>query len=468
MKIFSLYIEKYMKFEKQEIKFNSENISRSKEDFQKELFGKMNITLFCGLNGTGKTSVLSFIAKIFRYLQRFRERIPSDFKIHYSIKKENKEYDIKLFKENNKIMISIDNDALPNQIMEFNLNKKQYVEDKKSNLKQVTYDDIKKYLPNNIIVIGFDTGYNKLYYNNNYYGDQLIKYSNIEKTYKDSAIGTGISIGILNFLLKIKENQNILELFKLLNFNFTSFIGIWFSKNFKSPIFTKEECSKLKKYEKFKKIDKKYLAEDFWKKYFLMSSEKNIQIDIEKISKDKKVLENFKYLVEYNLIYINEYYIEKNSKQISISQMSTGEKNFLYHLFFIITNIKENTIIIWEEPETHLNKLWSKQLIPLLTLLYKDLNVHFLISSHETVLINSLFSNQILLLKDSTIDSPNFETFLTNENEIISNISEKIEYNLFEEYIIKKINTSNQEELKILLNNIGDSFLKFLIYQKLK
>lgn len=457
-----------MKFEKQEIKFNSENISRSKEDFQKELFGEMNITLFCGLNGTGKTSVLSFIAKIFRYLQRFRERIPSDFKIHYSIKKENKEYDIKLFKKNNKIMISIDNDALPNQIMEFNLNKKQYVEDKKSNLKQVTYDDIKKYLPNNIIVIGFDTGYNKLYYNNNYYGDQLIKYSNIEKTYKDSAIGTGISIGILNFLLKIKENKNILELFKLLNFNFTSFIGIWFSKNFKFPIFTKEEYSELKKYEKFKKIDKKYLTEDFWKKYFLMSSEKNIQIDIEKISKDKKVLENFKYLVEYNLIYINEYYIEKNSKQISISQMSTGEKNFLHHLFFIMTNIKENTIIIWEEPETHLNKLWSKQLIPLLTLLYKDLNVHFLISSHETVLINSLFSNQILLLKDSTIDSPNFETFLTNENEIISNISEKIEYNLFEEYIIKKINTSNQEELKILLNNIGDSFLKFLIYQKLK
>ena len=186
------------------------------------------------------------------------------------------------------------------------------------------------------------------------------------------------------------------------------------------------------------------------------------------IEKYKEVFKNFIYLVENNLIYINDYYIEKNSKQISISQMSTGEKNFLYHLFFIMTNIKENTIIIWEEPETHLNKLWSKQLIPLLTLLYKDLNVHFLISSHETVLINSLFSNQILLLKDSTIDSPNFETFLTNENEIISNISEKSEYNLFEEYIIKKLNASNQEELKILLNNIGDSFLRFLIYQKLK
>ena len=346
--------------------------------------------------------------------------------------------------------------------MEYDAKKRKYIEDKSSDLKQVTYEDIRFYLPNNILVLGFDTMYSKLSYTNNYYGDKLVKYSNIEKVYRDNTIGAGISSGILKFLLILKKKKNILKLFNLLNLKLTSHIGILFSKKFDFIGFIDEE------YETFKKINNKYFEKNFWERFFLMRTGKYFQIDIEEISKDKEVFKNFIYLVENNLIYINDYYIEKNSKQISISQMSTGEKNFLYHLFFIMTNIKENTIIIWEEPETHLNKLWSKQLIPLLTLLYKDLNVHFLISSHETVLINSLFSNQILLLKDSTIDSPNFETFLTNENEIISNISEKSEYNLFEEYIIKKLNASNQEELKILLNNIGDSFLRFLIYQKLK
>ena len=435
-----------MKFEKQEIKFNSENISKYKEDFQKELFGEMNITLFCGLNGTGKTSILSFIAKIFRYLQRFRERIPSDFSIHYSIIKENKEYDIKLLKKSSKIIISI-NDDFQKQIMEYDAKKRKYIKDKSSELKQVTYDNIKSYLPNNILVLGFDIAYEGLSYNYNYYGDRLIEYLNLQKTYMKTAAATYTSLGILKFLYLINYNR---VLKKILNIKFLPFVSIYFN-----------QLSKSYEYEE-------YYYEEFWEKYTILEKTNIRKINLEKIFNNRELYEKLIFLIENEIIYINEYYIEKNSKQISIFQMSTGEKIFLYHLFFIMSNIKENTIIIWEEPETHLNKLWSKQLIPLLTLLYKDLNIHFLISSHETVLINSLFSNQILLLKDSKIGFPDFETFLTNENEIISNISEKIEYNFFEKYIIKKLDVSNQEELKLLLNNIGDSFLKFLIYQKLK
>lgn len=445
MKILSLYIEKYMNFEKKEILFNTKENSK----YQEELFGKINVTLFCGLNGTGKTSILSFIAKIFRYLQRYRERIPCDFKICYSIIQGNKEYNIKLFKESNRIMISI-NDNLPNEIMEYRTKKGKhmYVEDKTSNLKQVSYDDIKMYLPNTILVLGFDIAYNGMIYHHNYYGHKLIKYSNLQKSYMTTAAATYTSLGILKFLDFFKHN-NILK--KILDIKFLPFIDVYFDLS-----------SKYKKYEE-------YDYKEFWKKYIISENSANVQINLEKIFYNKELLQKLMHSIEDKNIYINEYYIEKNSKQIGINQMSTGEKNFLYHLFFIMTNIKENTIIIWEEPETHLNKLWSKQLIPLLTLLYKDLNLHFLISSHETVLINSLFSNQILLLKDSKINSPNFETFLTNENEIISNISEKIKYNFFEEYIIKKIEeAANQEELKLILNSIGDSFLKFLIYQNLK
>lgn len=331
--------------------------------------------------------------------------------------------------------------------MEYDAKKRKYIKDKSSELKQVTYDNIKSYLPNNILVLGFDIAYEGLSYNYNYYGDRLIEYLNLQKTYMKTAAATYTSLGILKFLYLINYNR---VLKKILNIKFLPFVSIYFN-----------QLSKSYEYEE-------YYYEEFWEKYTILEKTNIRKINLEKIFNNRELYEKLIFLIENEIIYINEYYIEKNSKQISIFQMSTGEKIFLYHLFFIMSNIKENTIIIWEEPETHLNKLWSKQLIPLLTLLYKDLNIHFLISSHETVLINSLFSNQILLLKDSKIGFPDFETFLTNENEIISNISEKIEYNFFEKYIIKKLDVSNQEELKLLLNNIGDSFLKFLIYQKLK
>ena len=147
--------------------------------------------------------------------------------------------------------------------------------------------------------------------------------------------------------------------------------------------------------------------------------------------------------------------------------MSTGEKSFLYYLFFIISRVTENSIVVWEEPETHLNKTWSRELITILSILYKKCNVHFLISSHETTMINCLFSNQIKILKETKIEFPDFETFLVNENEIIFKFFGKDKPSFFENYIINIIEKSREEELETLLNNIGDSFLKFLIYQKL-
>lgn len=53
---------------------------------------------FAGENGSGKTTILSFIAKIFRYIQRFRDRIPCDFSLAYTIETDGKEHSIILEK----------------------------------------------------------------------------------------------------------------------------------------------------------------------------------------------------------------------------------------------------------------------------------------------------------------------------------------------------------------------------------
>lgn len=451
MKILSLYIEKYKKFENQNIIFNSD----SQTYYQHDIFNAMNITLFCGENGSGKTTILSFIAKIFRYIQRYRERIPCDFTLKYIINIQEEEHFIVLSKLNRNITISIDD--INYYIMEYNIRKRSYVYNPTIYIKQVTYEDIKLYLPNNILVLGFDVDYNGINYSHNYIGDRLVNFKNIEYIYASSGIGADFSLGILNTLLLMTQDIKVENVFKSMGFQFAPFVDVFF--NFSYHDWNSDLISLG--------LQKKHFSEEFWNHYIYEEVGMNSRINLSILFEHKEIINILKYFISHKYIYINEFYIIKNSAYISINGMSTGEKAFLYELFFIVAKIQSNTIIIWEEPETHLNKLWATQLIPLLAFMFKKDNVHFLLSSHETTLINCLFPNQIVLLREADISSPDFQTFLANENEIMYNLYERKTYNIFENYMIEKINSCNKKELNVLLENIGESFLKFLIYQQL-
>ena len=60
MKLISLYIENYKKFNRQNINFDESILEQEFEKF----YGKAKITTLIGSNGSGKTTILSFIAKI--------------------------------------------------------------------------------------------------------------------------------------------------------------------------------------------------------------------------------------------------------------------------------------------------------------------------------------------------------------------------------------------------------------------
>lgn len=451
MKLLHLYIEKYKKYEKQHIFFSKDTSSC----YQNELFNSMQITLFAGENGSGKTTILSFIAKIFRYIQRFRDRIPCDFSLAYTIETDGKEHSIILEKIESNITISID--TILYHLMKYDIRTKSYKYDLSIYDKQITYDEIKPYLPANVLVLGFDVDYDRISYSHNYYGDRLVNFRSIDSAYTTSAIGSDFSLGILNTILQSTQNLELQNIFKCMGFEFAPFVDVYFN-------FTSDDWnSDLNK----SKIEKKYFYEEYWKHYIDKEVGMNSRINLSIFFREQKNIDILSYFINHNYIYINEFYIVKNFSYIPISGMSTGEKSFLYHLFFIVDKIRNNSLIIWEEPETHLNQLWSRQLIPLLTYMFRKYNVHFLLSSHEITLINCLFPNQIILLNSTDIKYPDFQTFLANENEIIFKLYKPKVYNPFEEYIIEKINSCNKDDLKELLNNIAESFLKFLIYQQI-
>ena len=81
MKLISLYIENYKKFNRQNINFDESILEQEFEKF----YGKAKITTLIGSNGSGKTTILSFIAKIFRFIQIRQENIESEYCLIYEI-----------------------------------------------------------------------------------------------------------------------------------------------------------------------------------------------------------------------------------------------------------------------------------------------------------------------------------------------------------------------------------------------
>lgn len=455
MRLKKLWIKDYKKYHNCLIEFDN------KEDvplLQKEIFGEMNISLFSGENGAGKTTILSFIATAFKHIQRFRERIPSDFRLQYDITICGENHEIELAFEEEKLFILVNGECY--YVKEFNMKRREYVIDEEIwGCKQVTYDEIKKYLPEKIIVIGFDAAYSNLYYGSRYIGDRLIDYRGLESAYGTTGRGNDYSKGVLNMLYVYLREPKLRGLLNSLGIEFLEYVDVKFN-------FYDEELIELLEQDGGKYV-KDFLKSD-WESYIIDKQDYNSRFRIFDYIHYKKNYKALEYLIEQSKVYINEYYIKKNGESISISNMSTGEKAFLYNIFFLLDRIENNTIVIWEEPETHLNMMWSKNLVPLLTLLFNKYDFHMLLSSHDSYMIRNLFQNQIKRLKGNEVITPEFNTFLANDVEITKRLFKDELTNPFEEYLLKKMEKQNRAEKEELMSILGESYLKFLLYKQME
>lgn len=472
MKVKKLWIQKYQKYYDQEIIFDDfPNDSR----LQKDIFGNMNILLFSGENGAGKTTILSFISYIFRYIQRYRERMTSDYMISYDIKIENKVVSVTLKKHKTDIYIEIDNELYYIKEYRIGYNRGYYQNPNIEKVKQVTYDEIKKYLPTKVYVLGFDNAYKKLSYGSNYIGDRLVEYRDISVSYDTTSRGNNISTGIAYIYYKILNNSLLRKMLKSWGLELSSYVDIYVNDASYTVIENKEERDDLLAFREKYRIKDPYIeGKSLYYKSEIEKYLKNIDSDyndrfmIVDYLKTKKRYGILAELINKRIIYVNEFYINKGERVISIKDMSTGEKAFLFDLFAVCSNLKENSIIVWEEPETHLNMKWSKNLIPLLVELARDKNIQWLFSSHSAYMIKNLFQNQIIRLCGMDLKRPDFNTFLANDTEIYIKLFEDEESNPFEKKVITYIENGSKNIKSEMLDVLGESYLKFMIYKSLE
>lgn len=480
-----IYIKNHKKIKDFELK----PLNNNDNELMKRLYKNLNLTVIVGENGMGKTTVLSFVAIVFKNLQRFHNKIPSDFRMVYEIEGRYKK-EIVIEKDGRDIYFSINKDK--KLLLEFDAKKRKYIDiEKADKCQSVTYDDIKRYLPINVIVSCFDTSYPSDY-NWNYVGHRILKINSITASYTDSGFGMDISKGVMRFLIKYfsKTNENLKIFFNSMGFVFSKNLYIY--RNFELGAEDKEEIFKnfykdfkLKSWKEFLQLTtfnnkqdfiKYVFSNSFWHEYIEQTDESiddkfgynecfNFEEFIHGSFFNSKLL---KRLIENGKFYINEFLIIKNQEELKLNMLSTGEKTFLCRLFFLLSNVQNGSLIILEEPEIHLNYSWVKQIITVISLLFKEYKIHLLISTHSHAFINNLFPENIIILEHWKAQHPDFNTFLANEKEINKQLFKNSSIkNSIEEEMIEIIRHASKQELEDIMDKLGESYFKYMIFKKL-
>ena len=444
MKFKKIYIENYRSLKNFSIIFEENN------NFYKTIYKNMNLNIIAGENGSGKSSVLSFIALVFHNIHRFPKRINSNFNFIYTLK--NYEGDISL--------------KLVDSFIEIKTQSEHY----KFNIIKSKNNNLPLYLiPSEITVSYFsiDSFYpNQRPYN---YIGKKININKIDDYNILKAQHLNLTRGILLFFKKYNDVNFKNKLKKTFNIIFYEKVPFYInitSEEIINDIYYKysKELKKLKFNEKsffYSLIDNSFF------KNFIKSNDKffnKIVFDINKIVKntDTIYLNILIELIENNILYFNDIGISKHNDTTSFLDMSSGEKSFIYRILGSLSNAYDNSIILFDELEAHLNILWTRDIIWFIKELFSEFHLQLIITTHSYLFINSVFNENLIFLENFKVKKIKKPIFLANEIDIFKlfypkqNILSSIEEDIITLFFQKKISYKN-------IDKIANAYIQFLL-----
>lgn len=171
--------------------------------------------------------------------------------------------------------------------------------------------------------------------------------------------------------------------------------------------------SSIDKIEK-KEIEKKY----FWICNSFLDSK--IINDIFDIYAKRRLHENF------TIADIDNVSIKKQNINAIVDKMSSGQRALFFIVTEIIANIRYNSFIIFDEPETHLHPNAITEFMNVIIELLDEFDSYGLIATHSPLIVREVFSDSIFVFeKDDDIPMVRkleFETFGENLSAITSEI----------------------------------------------
>lgn len=144
------------------------------------------------------------------------------------------------------------------------------------------------------------------------------------------------------------------------------------------------------------------------------------------------------------------------------NQFSSGENLLLYVITSLLAEIENSTLILFDEPETHLHPNAVSLLMNALYLLTDQFNSFCIIGTHSPLIIQEITSRNVIVFKrfDNRLeaDTIGYETFAENITTITDEVFDnreiaKYHYDILRELIKKNKGKSYEEIISIVKND---------------
>ncbi|WP_160153770.1 ATP-dependent endonuclease [Microbulbifer sp. ALW1] len=146
----------------------------------------------------------------------------------------------------------------------------------------------------------------------------------------------------------------------------------------------------------------------------------------------------------------------------ALSLMSSGQSILAHFVTALVARIQENTLVLFDEPETHLHPNAVAHLFNVMNKMLKKYNSFAIIATHSPIVIQEIPRKRVILLTregNSTISSlMSFETFGESISELTKHVFDTVSINNHYKSVLKRLAKKYTPEAVDKLFDSGLSF----------
>lgn len=183
---------------------------------------------------------------------------------------------------------------------------------------------------------------------------------------------------------------------------------------------------------------------------------------------NKTLKEDLELLNNFQINVFTDLWFDKNEKNnelteiVPMSMLSSGELSLFLRLYELLEKVEDDTLVLIDEPETHLHPKWAKTYIKTLLEIIGQKRCHIIIATHSPLLVSSIPTQSLIRLKKENGKIIQIKTY---DKTLGLNFDDML-YNVF---LIKEKNDIELEYVNMVKRHLSEGELDkaIEIYSKL-